>query len=477
MRRGYLRRSPRRGDPPTSARPGAVEVRARPLRPPTRHQSSGVPVAVDPSVRRSTAAVQPPAAPPSPAPRARRAARTARPGRRRGTSAAAPGPAATSSASPVTPVSTSSESTPAVVRALDVGVQPVSDHQRALAAAPGAPSRRAAAAAACRPRPARRRVNRAQHLHQHAVPGRRAVGRRDRQVGVAGHPRQPVADPHRGPHHVAPQHVGAVPGHHRRRAVVGDRRPARVPPRAAPPRAPRRPGRDHARAGPEPSSSTRAAAWAEVTTSAGSASTPSSRRCSATASGGREALLVTKARCMPGHGPRRGARARPAPRPPDVDDAVEVEHHQVVAPVERLGRAPSDRSPPPTHCSLTAVTLRCSDGRGAAVTPPYVAAAVPPGALPGHDVRPAASATPPRPAPSPGPTGTSPPGWRSGGARAPAPRPGTRALPARVHRRRGHRPRPGRRPGLSHRASGPEDRVVLPHEGIHPSRPTSWRTG
>ncbi len=61
-----------------------------------------------------------------------------------------------------------------------------------------------------------------QQADQDAVPRRRAVGRRDRQVGVAGHPGQPVAHQHRRPHHVAPQHVGAVAGHQRHR-VVADR--------------------------------------------------------------------------------------------------------------------------------------------------------------------------------------------------------------------------------------------------------------
>ncbi|WP_181410892.1 DUF1015 family protein [Nocardioides humi] len=30
---------------------------------------------------------------------------------------------------------------------------------------------------------------------------------------------------------------------------------------------------------------------------------------------------------------------------------------------------------------------------------------------------------------------------------------------------------------VSRRAAGPEERAVLPHEGIHPPRPTSWPTG
>ncbi|SCE62263.1 hypothetical protein GA0115253_1102817 [Streptomyces sp. Termitarium-T10T-6] len=47
------------------------------------------------------------------------------------------------------------------------------------------------------------------------------------------------------------------------------------------------------------SATSRATAWAEVITSEGSAGTPSSVRCSATASGVRRALLVTYARCMP----------------------------------------------------------------------------------------------------------------------------------------------------------------------------------
>ena len=149
---GVSRGSPRPARPWRSrypaARVGTRSPRCRPGRPArrgasqarpatTRHQSPGLAVAVDlQRVRPSTWAVQPPS-------RRTRAVhrrgpggpRPGPPGRRRGTSAAR-GVAAASSSSPVTPVSTSRLSQPVLCGALDVGVQPVADHERAVAADP-----------------------------------------------------------------------------------------------------------------------------------------------------------------------------------------------------------------------------------------------------------------------------------------------------------------------------------------------------
>ena len=140
--------------------PAVVEVRARPPRPRPATSRPPSPVAVD---RRARPSLDPrrasrPAAPPSSdtVGRGVRLDRARQVGARR-TSAAARARAATSSARPVTPGHHQQRVDAGVVRALDVGVEPVADHQRPVAAAPAARSRRAAAAPACRPPRARRR--------------------------------------------------------------------------------------------------------------------------------------------------------------------------------------------------------------------------------------------------------------------------------------------------------------------------------
>ena len=99
-------------------------------------------------------------------------------------------------------------------RPLDVGVEPVPHHQRTLTTHP--PDRLLEQRALRLPRHDRVDAGEpAQRLDQHPVAGGGAVGGRDRHVGVGGDPSQSVADADRRPHHVAPQHVGAVAGHHR----------------------------------------------------------------------------------------------------------------------------------------------------------------------------------------------------------------------------------------------------------------------
>ena len=311
------RRRAARRPPCRRPRPVLVEVRPSPPRPRRATSRPAAPSPVDDERRRRRPA-PPPAQRPARRPsRSRRRLRLAAApaGRARRTSAAPPGVAATSSASPVTPVSTSSESIPTLRAALDVGVEPVAHHQRALAADP---------AHRLVEQRARRLAGHdrldlgeaAQRVDQHAVAGRHAVRRRDRPVGVARHPPQAVADPHGGAHDVAPTRTS--------RPVAGDTTasassstPTGDQPAlgAAPPQARRRPAATTRAPSPSRSSSTPAAAWAEVTTSDRRPAPRASRRCSATASGGREALLVMKATRMPGsRAPRRGARRHPAPR-------------------------------------------------------------------------------------------------------------------------------------------------------------------
>ena len=186
--------------------------------------------------------------------------------------------------------------------------------------------------------------------------------------------------------------------------------------------------------------------------------------------GGREALLVMKASRMPGR-PRRGqvlrrARDRVAA---DVDDAVEVEHRQVVGAGQRLARAP--RACAAASRLLTCVTptmLRWTPA--AVVIPPYVARPLRLLPFRGSDAGPAPGRRPGLGARSSrDPTATSPRGSRSWQERGQLRRDDEPALYLHEYTAGGLTVR-----GLvgaldiSHRATRPEDRAVFPHEGIHP---------
>ena len=143
--------------------------------------------------------------------RGRRAARAARRGPARGTSAApraARRPARPARSRRSAPAGSRSRRCGRPRCRCPAGRPPSAGARRP----PGGRSRRAAVAAACPPRPGSTSAKRPDRLDQHAVPRRHAVVGRDGQVGVAGHPRQPVADPHGGPHDVAP---AARPGRSR----------------------------------------------------------------------------------------------------------------------------------------------------------------------------------------------------------------------------------------------------------------------
>ncbi len=142
------------------------------------------------------------------------------------------------------------------------------------------------------------------------------VGGRHRQVEVRGDPRQPRHHGIGALSQLAPAHVRMEALDHRERLRRRCQIRARGRARGARPRALTADDQDRGPGGTSRATS-RAAAWAEVTTSAASASTPRSRRCSATASGVRAALLVTKASVMPPAAAHSAKQARGHRRPRD----------------------------------------------------------------------------------------------------------------------------------------------------------------
>src|SRR6266511_64777 len=158
------------------------------------------------------------------------------------------------------------------VRALDVGVEPVADHQRTPA-----PRTLRRLAEQRRFRLAHHEVwpatqSRSERRYQRAVAGQRSPGRGQRTVGVGRHPAHPA--PYRHASLGAPTTSTGLPA-----------------------------GRLVA--------SSLAAATAEVTTSSAVAGTPSDASSAATSAGRREALLVTKATGIPAA--RNRATASEAP--------------------------------------------------------------------------------------------------------------------------------------------------------------------
>ena len=140
------------------------------------------------------------------------------------------------------------------------------------------------------------------------------------------------------------------PGHHGGRVVLGvlhGRRPCSLSATSRP----SPPMTKTAEPSGSRSASSRAAAWADVTTSASSTSTPSSRRCCGDRPGGARGVVGDEGEvhARPRARPRGARRVRHGVRP-DVDDAVEVEHRHVVGVPQRVvtglehGRSPAGRT-------------------------------------------------------------------------------------------------------------------------------------
>ena len=155
--------------------------------------------------------------------------------------------------------------------------------------------------------------------------------------------------------------------------------------------------------------------------------------------------------------------------PLDVDDAVEVEHRQVVRLQQRPSHAFSTLTLPSAGCSAAPTMLRWTSRH--VITPPYVAKPLRLAPFRALMLSPTRVGDPASPERSRDPIAQSPAGCRSGRPRARQPRTTTPALYLHEYTAGGLTVR-----GLvgalalSRRATGLDDRAVWPHEGIHPAQ-------